>query len=77
MNYDSWRFHDMSQGVIAVPLWLPQLGYSSGLVILLIAFVDELVHVLSRTRAALREAASQRPPKRWSSAPSRAGSEWG
>src|SRR5262245_49110120 len=23
MNYDSWRFHDMSQGVIAVPLWIP------------------------------------------------------
>jgi TRAP-type C4-dicarboxylate transport system permease small subunit len=46
MNYDSWRFHDMSQGVIAVPLWVPQLGYSSGLVILLVAFVDELVHVL-------------------------------
>ena len=47
MNYDSWRFHDMSQGVIAIPLWLPQLGYSAGLVILLIAFVDELIHVLS------------------------------
>ena len=47
MNYDSWRFHDMSQGVIAIPLWLPQLGYSAGLVILLIAFVDELVHVLA------------------------------
>jgi TRAP-type C4-dicarboxylate transport system permease small subunit len=47
MNYDSWRFHDMSQGVIAVPLWLPQLGYSGGLVILLIAFVDEFVHVLA------------------------------
>ena len=46
MNYDSWRFHDMSQGVIAVPLWLPQLGYSGGLVILLIAFVDEFVHVV-------------------------------
>ena len=46
MNYDSWRFNDMSQGVIAVPLWIPQLGYSGGLVILLIAFVDELVHVL-------------------------------
>jgi TRAP-type C4-dicarboxylate transport system permease small subunit len=46
MNYDSWRFHDMSQGVIAVPLWLPQLGYSIGLVILLIAFVDELIHVI-------------------------------
>jgi TRAP-type C4-dicarboxylate transport system permease small subunit len=46
MNYDSWRFHDMSQGVIAVPLWLPQLGYSGGLVILLIAFVDEFIHVI-------------------------------
>jgi TRAP-type C4-dicarboxylate transport system permease small subunit len=46
MTWDSWRFGDISQGVVAVPLWIPQLGYSGGLVILLIAFVDELVHVL-------------------------------
>lgn len=45
MTYDSFRFNDMTQGVLAVPLWIPQLGYSGGLVILLIAFVDELVHV--------------------------------
>ncbi len=45
MTYDSWRFHDMSQGVLAVPLWIPQLGYCGGLVILLIAFVDEFFHV--------------------------------
>ena len=36
----------MAQGVLAVPLWIPQLGYSGGLVILSIAFVDELIHVL-------------------------------
>ena len=24
MTYDSWRFDDMSQGVVAVPLWIPQ-----------------------------------------------------
>lgn len=47
MNYDSWRFNDISQGVVAVPLWIPQLGYAAGLVILFVAFVDELVHVLS------------------------------
>ena len=29
-----------------MPLWIPQLGYSGGLAILFIAFVDELVHVL-------------------------------
>jgi TRAP-type C4-dicarboxylate transport system permease small subunit len=46
MNYESWQFHDMAQGVLAVPLWIPQLGYSGGLVVLLVAFVDELVHVL-------------------------------
>lgn len=46
MTWDSFRFHDMSQGIVAIPLWIPQLGYSGGLVILLIAFVDELVHVL-------------------------------
>src|SRR6478735_4712287 len=38
--------HTFKQGVIAVPLWIPQLGYSGGIVILFIAFVDELVHVL-------------------------------
>jgi TRAP-type C4-dicarboxylate transport system permease small subunit len=46
MTYDSFRFNDMAQGVLAVPLWIPQLGYSGGLVVLFIAFVDELVHVL-------------------------------
>jgi len=46
MTYDSFRFHDISQGVVAVPLWIPQLGYSGGLVILMIAFIDELVHVV-------------------------------
>ena len=43
---DSWRFHEMSQGVIAIPMWIPQIGYRGGLVILLIAFVDEFIHVV-------------------------------
>jgi TRAP-type C4-dicarboxylate transport system permease small subunit len=47
MTYDSFRFNDMAQGVLAVPLWIPQLGYASGLVVLFIAFLDELVHVLA------------------------------
>ena len=45
MNYQSYLFGDMSQGVVLVPMWIPQIGYSTGLVILLIAFVDELIHV--------------------------------
>jgi TRAP-type C4-dicarboxylate transport system permease small subunit len=45
MNYQSYLFGDMSQGVVLVPMWIPQIGYSTGLVILFIAFVDELIHV--------------------------------
>ncbi|MEA2935406.1 MAG: hypothetical protein QOD74_2052 [Variibacter sp.] len=45
MTYDSFRFNDMAQGVLPIPLWIPQLGYSGGLVVLFIAFVDELIHV--------------------------------
>ena len=56
-TYDSYRFNDMAQGVLPVPLWIPQLGYAAGLVILAIAFLDELVHVAARRRAPLREAA--------------------
>ncbi len=46
MTYDSYLFNDVSGGVVAVPLWIPQIGYSLGLTILAIAFVDELVHAL-------------------------------
>jgi TRAP-type C4-dicarboxylate transport system permease small subunit len=45
MTWYSWRFGDMTQGVIAIPLWIPQLGFTSGLVILAVALVDELVYV--------------------------------
>ena len=47
LTWYSWAFNDMAQGVLAVPLWIPQLGYSGGLIILLIAFIDEFIHVIS------------------------------
>jgi TRAP-type C4-dicarboxylate transport system permease small subunit len=46
LTYDSWILNDVAGGVVPVPLWIPQLGYSGGLVILFIAFLDEFVHVL-------------------------------
>ncbi|MDN5002186.1 TRAP transporter small permease [Bradyrhizobium sp. GCM10027634] len=47
MTYDSWRFNDVAQGVVALPLWIPQLGFAGGLVILSIALIDEMVNVVS------------------------------
>jgi TRAP-type C4-dicarboxylate transport system permease small subunit len=46
MNRTSWQFNDLAQGVVAMPLWIPQIGFSGGLVILAIALVDELIHVV-------------------------------
>ena len=46
MTWVSWKFNDVSMGVIAVPLWIPQIGMSAGLAILAIAFADELLHLL-------------------------------
>lgn len=45
LAHDSWRFDDMSTGVVSVPLWIPQLAMVSGLGILLIALLDEFVIV--------------------------------
>ncbi|WP_205769530.1 hypothetical protein [Microvirga sp. KLBC 81] len=45
LTYDSYRFNDMVQRVPAIPLWIPQIGYATGLVIL-VAFADEFIHVL-------------------------------
>ncbi|MGB6118272.1 MAG: TRAP transporter small permease [Mesorhizobium sp.] len=46
MTITSWRFNDVSQGVVIVPLWIPQLGVSVGISVLAIAMLDELIHVL-------------------------------
>lgn len=42
----SWILNDRATGVIPVPLWIPQLAYCSGLILLTIAMIDELIHVL-------------------------------
>lgn len=41
-----YRINDMSTGIIAVPLWIPQLGMVVGSAILALALLDELLHVL-------------------------------
>ena len=48
MTWQSYAFNDIAGGVVAMPMWIPQLGYSGGLVILFIAMLDEFVHVVLR-----------------------------
>jgi TRAP-type C4-dicarboxylate transport system permease small subunit len=39
----SYQFNDISTGNDATPLWIPQLTMAAGAIILLIAFIDDLV----------------------------------
>jgi TRAP-type C4-dicarboxylate transport system permease small subunit len=44
--YDSWQFNDMANGLIAIPMWIPQMSFVVGALLLLVAVVDELILVL-------------------------------
>jgi TRAP-type C4-dicarboxylate transport system permease small subunit len=63
MTYDSWRFNDQATGVVAVPLWIPQLGFSGGLTILSIALIDELVSVLRGNRPSYEKGSPDESPE--------------
>jgi TRAP-type C4-dicarboxylate transport system permease small subunit len=43
LAWQSFQFHDVSTGNDATPLWIPQLAMACGTLVLLVAFVDELV----------------------------------
>jgi len=62
MTYDSWRFNDMAQGVVALPLWIPQLGFVGGLAILSIALIDEMVKVVRGHRPSYEKGSPDETP---------------
>jgi TRAP-type C4-dicarboxylate transport system permease small subunit len=56
MTWQSYDFGDVSQGVVPIPLWMPQAVMAAGLVVLAIAFLDDLITV-ARGRPATYETA--------------------
>lgn len=48
--YESWQFNDMANGLIAIPMWIPQMSLVVGALLLFVAVVDELVGVLRGAR---------------------------
>lgn len=47
MTWTSYQLNDVSQGLVAVPLWIPQTGMALGLVVLVVALADDLVVLLA------------------------------
>ena len=58
--YDSWKFKEVAQGLIKVPIWIPQLTFLAGVAILLVAILDELHRVLTNRKPAYQLAEEER-----------------
>jgi TRAP-type C4-dicarboxylate transport system permease small subunit len=56
--YESWQFSEVAQGLIQIPIWIPQMSFVLGALILFVAMLDELV-VLSRGGKPAYEAAEE------------------
>lgn len=44
---ESWRYGDVSQGIVAVPLWIPQAAMAVGMVLLTLALAERLLRRLT------------------------------
>jgi len=58
--YESWQFNEVAQGLIKVPIWIPQMSFLIGVVIFFIAVVDELMTVLRHRKPAYQLAEEAR-----------------
>ncbi len=57
---DSYRFQDMSTGLIAIPIWIPQVSFVTGSALLFIAMIDELCRVIAGRKASYTAAIEAR-----------------
>ncbi|QFI66697.1 TRAP transporter small permease [Sinorhizobium alkalisoli] len=57
--YDSHRFGDVAQGLLPVPLWIPQLSMVVGAAILLVALLEDLVRCARGLKPSYLEVSDQ------------------
>ena len=58
--YESWQFNEVAQGLLRLPIWIPQISLVLGVLIFFIAVVDELVLVLRKQKPTYQVAEEQR-----------------
>lgn len=48
--WESWQFNDMANGLLAIPLWIPQTTFVAGAWLFFIAVLDEMILVARGAR---------------------------
>jgi TRAP-type C4-dicarboxylate transport system permease small subunit len=59
-TYESWVFDDTAQGLLPLPMWIPQLSFALGSILLFVAVLDELIIVLRGARPSYVVAVEER-----------------
>ncbi|MES3015740.1 MAG: TRAP transporter small permease [Pseudomonadota bacterium] len=62
-TYESWAFNELAQGLLPIPIWIPQSSFALGSILLLVAMVDELILVLRGQRPTYVTAVEERHAK--------------
>jgi len=58
--FNSWLFREVAQGLIPLPIWIPQLSFLLGVLIFFIGVLDELLLVLKKQKPAYQVAEEAR-----------------
>jgi TRAP-type C4-dicarboxylate transport system permease small subunit len=58
--YESWKFQEVAQGLIQIPIWIPQMSFVVGAAILCVALIDEFVALARGRRPAYQAAEEER-----------------
>jgi TRAP-type C4-dicarboxylate transport system permease small subunit len=58
--YESWQFEEVAQGLIAIPIWIPQLSFAAGALVLFVAVTDEFVVLVRGGKPAYQAAEEAR-----------------
>ena len=58
--FESWQFNEVAQGLIQIPIWIPQMSFVLGVLVLLVAVIDEFVVMLRGGRPAFEVAEEDR-----------------
>jgi len=54
--YESWAFEEVAQGLIQIPIWIPQMSFVAGALVFFVALLDEFVVLVSGGMPAYRRA---------------------
>ncbi len=54
--YESWKFEEVAQGLIQIPIWIPQMSFVLGALVFFVAVLDEFIVLVAGGTPAYRRA---------------------